>query len=67
MGCYPSGDDWDLLEKGLTSEMAHNSYPTQIYVTKKQNIIINHPNMTIETCASLCSLNSFKYAGLNDG
>jgi hypothetical protein len=64
MGCYPSGDDWDLLEKGLTSEMAHNSYPTQMDVTQNQNIMIEYSNMTIEACASLCSLNKFKYAGL---
>ena len=64
MGCYPSGDDWDLLEKGLTSEMAHNSYPTQMFVTKNQNIMIEYSNMTIEACANLCWLNTFKYAGL---
>jgi hypothetical protein len=64
MGCYPSGNYYDLLEKGLTSEMAHNYYPTQMYVTKNQNIIIRLSNMTIEACASICSLNKFKYAGL---
>jgi hypothetical protein len=67
MGCYPSGHLWDLLENGLTSEMAHNSYATEMYLTHNQNIMIYYSNMTIEACASLCSLNKFKYAGLNYG
>ena len=67
IGCYQTGHFWYRLEKGLTSEMAHNTYPTEIYVAQNQNIIIKHPNMTIEACASICLLNKFKYAGLNLG
>ena len=68
LGCFPAGDNNELLTDGLTMEQVTAFRHVRPYnISTGQRYLVNHPNMTRTMCYDNCKSYGFPYAGLNDG
>jgi hypothetical protein len=65
--CYPSGENWELLENGLQKSQTESIEKARFYETSNGNQVYNHAFLTIEKCMTECSSHGFPFAGLIDG
>jgi hypothetical protein len=68
MGCYPGGNGNELLNDGLSLELALSlSENREFNKSTVNSYLFNNPFMTQEMCLTFCKEKEFPYAGLNDG